>query len=176
MYLFRRSCIHRTHITSENSRLKVWEECLCITDSALMSYILPACIILNIEWWQLLRAFEEWDIEKCCHIVLVMGNSCWLWNSDVKIRPLQKLNLEAGRVMQGDRSVPMQEMSWRQITAVSCISSQSPNIFSMQINVKIQVNLIRIISLQKRIFCCYIKDKSYNCILDGEKLWIPSFT
>lgn len=107
MYLFRRTCIYRAHITSENSRLKVWEESLCITDPTVESYIFPACITLNIEWWQLLRAFEEWDIEECCHIILVMGNSCWLWNSDVKIRPLQKLNLETGRVMQGDRSVPM---------------------------------------------------------------------
>lgn len=39
---------------------------------------------------------------------------------------------------------------------------------------KIQVNLIRIISLQERIF--YITDKSYNYILDKEKLWIPLFT
>lgn len=107
MYLFWSTYIHRAHITSESSRIKVWEEPLCITDTILMNYIFPACIILNIEWWQLLRAFEEWDVEDCCHIILVMGNSCWLWNSGMKIRPLQKLNLKAGRVMQGDRSLLM---------------------------------------------------------------------
>lgn len=47
----------------------------------------------------------------------------------------------------------------------------------MQINVKIQVNLIRIFpgTLQRRIVYYYITEKSNNYILDGEKLWILSF-
>lgn len=61
-------------------------------------------------------------------------------------------------------------MPQRQVTTVLCISSQGPNILPMQINVKIQVNLIRIISLQRRIVCCYITERSYNYILDGKKV------